>query len=54
MRSRKRILLGVVLIATLIGAFHLASLGRAAGPAPSADDDCRLFSCIFGDVGDFD
>ncbi|HTY68330.1 MAG TPA: hypothetical protein VMH36_16875 [Alphaproteobacteria bacterium] len=54
MRARKRVLLGVILIATVIGAVHLASLGRAAGPAPSADDDCRLFSCIFGDAGDVD
>jgi hypothetical protein len=54
MRSRKRLILGVVLIATVIGAFHLATSGRAASRAQAADDGCRLFSCIFGDVGDFD
>ena len=54
MRARKRVLLGVILIATVIGAFHLASLGPAAGRAPAADDDCGLFSCIFDDAGDVD
>ena len=53
MRVRKRVLVGAILIATVIGAFQLASLSRAASQAP-ATDDCRLFSCIFGDVGDFD
>jgi len=54
MRTRKRVLLGVILIATAIGAFQLAGLSRAASRTPATEDDCRLFSCIFGDVGDVD
>ncbi len=54
MRIRKSLVIVAVLVATLVGALRLASLSNAASQAPAADDECRLFSCVFGDVGDDD
>lgn len=49
MRIRKSVLLGAILIATALGALHLAGLSKAANQAPTADDECRFLSCIFDD-----
>ncbi len=54
MRTRKSIVIAAILVATLVGALRLAGLSNAASQASAADDDCRLFTCIFGDVGDDD
>jgi hypothetical protein len=54
MRTRKSVLLAVVLVATMIGALQLAGLSRAASHVPAASNECRLLSCIFDDADDVD
>lgn len=50
MRSRKAILIGVVLIAAAVGVLRFAGLSRAANHATVAPaDECQMFSCIFDD-----
>ena len=53
MRTRKAVLIVMILLAAVVGLLRLTGLSRAASQAPAADD-CALFSCILGDVGDDD
>ena len=50
MRTRKAILIGVILIVAAIGALRFAGLSRAASHATAGPtDECQMFSCIFDD-----
>lgn len=52
MRTRKVILIGVILIAAAVGVLRFASLSKAAAShGAAAADDCPMFSCIFNDDG---
>jgi hypothetical protein len=50
MRTRTILFVGLVLVASAVGSLRLTSLGKAASQPPTADD-CRLFSCVFDDLG---